>query len=82
MDLFPQGQQTSAIEFLEIREFTESEIFERTELWITLSRAKFDEEADFEVRLILNPQNPDEKSKKLFLRTESFRQIFFSASKN
>ena len=33
-----------------------SMILGRTDLWISLSRAKFDEEADFEVRLAVDPQ--------------------------
>ena len=59
-----------------------SMIFGRTELIISVSKAKFDEEADFEVHRPPNPQNPNEKRKKLFFRTENFRQFFFSASKN
>ena len=57
-------------------------IFGRTELIISVSEANFDEEADFEVHWPPNPLNPDEKLKKLFFRTENFRQFFFSASKN
>ena len=57
-------------------------IFGRTELIISVSKAKFDEEADFEVHRPPNPQNPNEKRKKLFFRTENFRQKFFPASKN
>ena len=53
-------------------------IFGRTELIISVSKAKFDEEADFEVHRPPNPQNPNEKRKKLFFRTEIFRQFFFS----
>ena len=57
-------------------------IFGRAELIISVSKSKFDEEADFEVHRPPNPQNPDEKRKKLFFRTENFRRIFFSASNN
>ena len=56
-------------------------IFGRPELIISVSEAKFDEEADFEVNWPPNLQNPDEKHKKLFFLTEIFRQKFFSASK-
>ena len=49
-------------------------IFGRTELIISVSKAKFDEEADFEVHRRPNPQNPNEKRKKLFFQTESFRR--------
>ena len=47
-----------------------SMIFGRTELIISVSKANFDEEADGEVHWHPNPQNPDEKGKKLFFRTE------------
>ena len=57
-------------------------IFGRIELILSVSKAKFDEEADFEVRLRLNPQKPSKNIKKLFFRTENFRHFFFSASKN
>ena len=53
----------------------------RTELIISVSKAKFDEEADFEVHWPPNPQNPSEKRKKLFFRTEKFRRIFFGRRK-
>ena len=57
-------------------------IFGRIELILSVSKAKFDAEADFEVHRPPNPQNPDKKRKKLFFRTENFRQFFFSVSKN
>ena len=47
-------------------------IFGRTELIISVSKAKFDEEADFEVHRPPNPQNPDKKRKQLFFRIENF----------
>ena len=57
-------------------------IFGRIELILSVSKAKFDAEADFEVHRPPNPQNPSKKRKKLFFRTENFRRFFFSASKN
>ena len=57
-------------------------MFGRTELMISASNAKFDEEADFEVHRPPNPQNPNEKRKKLFFRTENFcRKFFFAVEK-
>ena len=56
-------------------------IFGRTELIISVSEAKFDEEADFEVHWPPNPLNPDKKLKKLFFRTENVRQFFFRRRK-
>ena len=47
-------------------------IFGRTELIISVSKAKFDEEADFEVHRPPNPQNPNEKRKKLFFSDQNF----------
>ena len=49
-------------------------IFGRTDLRISVSEAKFDEEADFEVHRRPNPLNPDEKRKKPFFRTDLFRR--------
>ena len=57
-------------------------IFGRTEFIISVSKANFDEAADGEVRWHPDPQNPNEKHKKLFFRIENFRRTFFSASKN
>ena len=51
-------------------------IFGRTELIISVSKAKFGEEADFEVHWPPNPLNPDKKRKKLFFRTENFFWCF------
>ena len=59
-----------------------SMIFGRTELIRSVSKAKFDEEADGEVHLSLNPLKPNQKHKRLFFWTDFFRQFFFSASKN
>ena len=44
-------------------------IFGRIELILSVSKAKFDEEADFEVRLSLNPQKPSEKHKTTFFQS-------------
>ena len=57
-------------------------IFGRTELIISVSKAKFDKEADGEVHEHPNPQNPDEMRKKLLFRTENFhQQNFFGVEK-
>ena len=53
-------------------------IFGRIELILSVSKAKFDAEADFEVHRPPNSQNPSKKRKKLFFRTEKFRRFFFS----
>ena len=57
--------------------------FGRTDLWTSLSRAKFDEKADFEVRKFVDPQKPRQKDEKqnylvsenpnLFLMESAFR---------
>ena len=57
-------------------------ILGRTDLRISVSGAKFDAEADFEVRLPVAPQNPGQNHKKLIFRSENFAENFFSASKN
>ena len=62
--------------------FGDPRIFGRTDLWKSLSRAKFDEESDFEVRLAVAPQNPRQKGQKRNFRSENFANFFFSAPKN
>ena len=57
-------------------------VFGRTDLWISVSRAKFDEEADFEVRPAVAPQKPRQISEKRKFRSKIFAENFFSASKN
>ena len=39
--------------------------FGRTDLRIGVSKTKFDEQADFEVRLAVAPQKPNQNTKKL-----------------
>ena len=48
-------------------------IFGRTDLWISQSRAKFDEEADFEVCSAVNPQKI-----RLFGEKQNFRSEIFA----
>ena len=50
--------------------------FGRTELIRSVSKAKFDEEADGEVHLSLNPLKPNQKHKRLFFWSD-FSPIFF-----
>ena len=54
-----------------------SMIFGRTELIRSVSKAKFDEEADGEVHLSLNPLKPNQKHEKLFFLDRKFSSIFF-----
>ena len=58
-----------------------SRFFGRTNLRISLSRAKFDEEVYFEVRSAVAPQNntPNQRNTKFSIR--DFSQQIFSASK-
>ena len=57
-------------------------IFGRTDLSISLSGAKFDPEADFDVRFAVARQNPRQIGKKRKFLCEIFADFFFSASKN
>ena len=57
-------------------------ILGRTDLRISVSRAKFDAEADFEVRLPLDPPKPSENYEKQNFQRKFFVKHFFSASKN
>ena len=52
-------------------------IFGRTDLRISLSGAKFDEEADFDVRSAVGPPKPHQIDKNLIFRSENFAEIFF-----
>ena len=56
--------------------------FGRADLWISLSRAKYDEEVDFEVRLAVAPRKQRQISKKQTFLPENFAENFCSASKN
>ena len=57
-------------------------IFGRTDLRISLSGAKFDAEADFDVRFAAARPNPRQISKKQTNSWENFAETFFGASKN
>ena len=57
-------------------------IFGRTDLRISLSGAKFDEEADFDVRSAVGPPKPHQIDENLIFRSENFAENNFSASKN
>ena len=57
-------------------------IFGRTDLRISLSRAKFDEEADFEVRSAVARQKPCQITEKRNFRSEMFAEKKRLASKN
>ena len=59
-----------------------SMIFGRTELRISLSRAKFDEKADFDVRSAVEPRKTHQIGKKQIFRSEKFVEQIFLASKN
>ena len=53
-------------------------IFGRTDLRISVSRAKFDAESDFEVRLAVARQKPDQNNEKMILRSKIFVEKFCS----
>ena len=52
-------------------------IFGRTDLRISLSGAKFDAEADFDVRFAAARPNPRQISEKQNFRSEIFAEFFF-----
>ena len=56
--------------------------FGRTDLRRGASGAKLDAESDFEVRLAVAPQKPDQNREKLIFRSEKFTEKIFLASKN
>ena len=57
-------------------------VFNGTDLRKGLSEAKFDAEADFEVRLAVARQKPRQIDENQIFRTEIFVEQKFSASKN
>ena len=56
--------------------------FDRADLRISLSGAKFDEEADFDVHSAVGPPKPHQIDENLTFRSEKFGENLFSASKN
>ena len=56
-------------------------IFGRTDLRTGVSGAKFDAESDFEVRLAVARQKPDQNHEKLNFRSENFADFFFRRRK-
>ena len=52
-------------------------IFGHTDLRISLSGAKFDEEADFDVRSTVGPPKPHQVEENLTFRSENFARNFF-----
>ena len=59
-----------------------SSFYGRTDLRKDVSRAKFREESDFEVRLAVALQKPDQNNEKLILGSKIFVENFFSTSKH
>ena len=57
-------------------------IFGRTDLRIGVSEAKFDAEADFEIRLAVAPRKPHQNCEKLISRSEQIAGNKNQASKN
>ena len=57
-------------------------MFGRTDLRISLSGAKFDEEADFDVRSAVGPPTAHQIVENLIFRSENFADFFFSSLKN
>ena len=57
-------------------------IYGRTDLRIGGSKAKFDVQADGDVRFAAAPPKPYKISEKLIFRSEFFADFFFSTSKN
>ena len=55
--------------------------FDRTDLRIGVSGAKFDAESDFEVRSAVAPQKPGQNSEELIFRSENFVDCFFRRRK-
>ena len=65
-----------------ILRFLNLTIFGRTDLKISPSGTKFDEEADFDVHLAVGTPKPHQIDENLIFRSENFAKQNFSASKN
>ena len=59
-----------------------STFFGCTDLWISPSRPKFDEEVDFEVRLVVAPRKPKQTDEKRNFRSAMFDDFVCPTSKN
>ena len=59
-------------EFTRTKNISNLTIFGRTDLRISLSGAKFDEEADFDVRSAVGPPKPHQIDENLTFRSENF----------
>ena len=55
-------------------------VFGRADFKISLSGAKFEEEADFDVRSAVGPRKPHQIDENLIFRSENFAKKHFSAS--
>ena len=80
VEIIPPGKRTPSIWwkfFGNPRFWPNPRIFGRTDLRISLSRAKFDVEADFDVRSAVDRPKPRQISEKRKLWSENFADFFF-----
>ena len=77
------GRPQPGENFSEIRDFRRiREFFGRTGLSISLSRAKFDEQADFDIRSAVARPKPRQMGEKQNFRSDFFgRKFFFGVEK-
>ena len=76
-----RNSQLMAERIYAYEKFSNLTIFGRTDLRISLSGAKFDEEADFDVRSAVGPPKPHQIDEKLIFRSENFAKTFFRPRK-
>ena len=76
------SQLMAQYEFTRTKLFSNLTIFGRTHLRISLSGAKFDEEADFDVHSAAGPPKPHQIDEKLIFRSENFADFFFGVEKS
>ena len=77
-----RNSQLMAERIYAYEKFSNLMIFGRTDLRISLSGAKFDEEADFDVRSAVGIPKPHQIDENIFFRSKYFAEKVFSASKN
>ena len=71
------SQLMAEYEFTRTKIFSNLTIFGRTDLRISLSGAKFDEEADFDVRSAVGPPKPHQIDENLTFRSDNLAENCF-----
>ena len=77
-----RNSQLMAERIYAYEKFSNLTIFGRTDLRISVSGAKFDEEADFDVHSAVGFPKPHQINEKLIFQSKKFADFFFSVEKS